>query len=215
MNESNTFKQFTHSDFTVAARDIKYQGFFRVDQYHLKHKLFNGDWGQLISREIFERGDAVVLIPYDPVNNTLILIEQFRPGAIRTEECPWMLEFIAGMFAENESPVEVAIREAEEEANLLIAKSQMQHVMNYLSSPGGTSEKLYMYVACVDLTDFIDGTISGLADENEDIKSHLMSLEDALTHLNNGRISNASTIIGLQWLALNSRSLAFTTGNQL
>ncbi|KGJ89307.1 NUDIX domain-containing protein [Thalassotalea sp. ND16A] len=208
MNESNIFKQFKHSDFTVAARDIKYQGFFRVDQYQLKHKLFNGEWGQLIAREIFERGDAVVLIPYDPLNNTLILIEQFRPGAIRTEECPWMLEFIAGMFAENESPVDVAIREAAEEANLVVDKTQVQHVMNYLASPGGTSEKLYMYVALLDLSHFVDGTVSGLADEHEDIKSHLMSLEDALEHLNNGRVSNASTIIGLQWLALNSGKLA-------
>ncbi|WNC71609.1 NUDIX domain-containing protein [Thalassotalea psychrophila] len=207
MRKSYKITQYCSDDVTVKARDIKYQGFFRIDQYQIKHRLFNEQWGNLISREVFERGDAVVLIPYDSVNKKLLLIEQFRPGAIRTEPCPWCFEFIAGMFAENESPIDVAIREAEEEANLTVDKSQLRHVMNYLSSPGGTSEKLYMYVALMDLSNVVNGTISGLEEENEDIKSHLMTLDEALYLLNDGKINNASTIIGLQWLALNHKLL--------
>lgn len=207
MPKINMIKQYCSDDVAVKARDIKYQGFFRIDQYQIKHRLFNGRWGALISREIFERGDAVVLIPYDPVNKKLLLIEQFRPGAIRTEPCPWCFEFIAGMFGENESPIDVAVREAEEEANLVVDEDQMLHVMNYLSSPGGTSEKLYMYVALMDLTHVVNGSISGLEEENEDIKSHLVSLEQAMDLLNKGKINNATTIIGLQWLALNHQQL--------
>ena len=207
MSKNNIIKQYCSDDVIVKARDIKYHGFFRIDQYQIKHRLFNGQWGSLISREIFERGDAVVLIPYDPVNKNLLLIEQFRPGAIRTEHCPWCFEFIAGMFAENESPIDVAIREAEEEANLIVKESQLRHVLNYLSSPGGTSEKLYMYVALMDLSNVVDGSISGLEEENEDIKSHLMNLDNAINLLNDGKINNASTIIGLQWLALNHQLL--------
>ncbi|WOH37196.1 NUDIX domain-containing protein [Thalassotalea fonticola] len=210
MPKNNIIKQYCSNDVTVKARDIKYQGFFRIDQYQIKHRLFNGQWGSLISREIFERGDAVVLIPYDPVNKKLLLIEQFRPGAIRTESCPWCFEFIAGMFSDNESPIDVVIREAEEEANLVVNESQMRHVMNYLSSPGGTSEKLYMYVALMDLANVVNGTISGLAEENEDIKSHLMDLDEAINLLNDGKINNASTVIGLQWLALNHQHLLAT-----
>lgn len=213
MNNNTTIKQFKRNDFVIESHQVKYQGFFRLDEYKIRHKLFNQNWSELITREIFERGDAVVLIPYDPVNNTIVLLEQFRPGAMRTEECPWMLELIAGMFNENEQPIDVAIREAEEEANLIIKAEQIQPVLNYLASPGGTSEKLYVYLALIDLSDFIDGTISGLAEEHEDIKAHLMSLESALGLLDSGKIVNAATIIGLQWLALNRGSLTAVLDN--
>ena len=207
MTKNNIIKQYCSDDVSVKARDIKYHGFFRIDQYQIKHRLFNGQWSGLISREIFERGDAVVLIPYDPINKNVLLIEQFRPGAVRTESCPWCFEFIAGMFGENERPIDVAIREAEEEANLIVNEHQIRHVMNYLSSPGGTSEKLYMYVALMDLSKIVNGCVSGLDEENEDIKSHLMGLDSAINLLNDGKINNASTIIGLQWLALNHTEL--------
>lgn len=209
MKKNNTIKQFNRDDFIIEKHQVKYQGFFRLDEYKIRHKLFNQQWSELITREIFERGDAVVLIPFDPVNNTIVLLEQFRPGAMRTEQCPWMFELIAGMFSQDEQPVEVAIREAEEEANLVISAEQIKPVLNYLASPGGTSEKLYMYCALLDLSDFCDGSIAGLAEEHEDIKSHLMSLDAALELLESGKIMNAATIIGLQWLALNKDSLRF------
>ena len=205
MQKVNKIKQYGADDFIVKARDIKYQGFFRIDQYQIKHRLFCGDWGEVISREIFERGDAVVLIPFDKANNKLLLIEQFRPGAIRTEKSPWMFEFIAGMFGANEQPIDVAIREAEEEANLKIDESQVTHIMDYLSSPGGMSEKIYLYWANVDLSNVKSGSIAGLENENEDIKSHVMTLQQAEALMGQGKITNASTVIGLQWLLLNYR----------
>ena len=211
MGLNNNFKQFYPRDVEIKARDIKYQGFFRIDQYQLKHRLFNGNWSDFFSREIFERGDAVVLIPFDSKSQQVMLIQQFRAGAVRTEDNPWCIEFIAGMFGENESPIEVAIREAQEEAELDIKHEDITHVMNYLSSPGGTSEKLYMYLADIDLTNIKSGTVAGLDHENEDIKSYKVSLDVALQWLADGKINNASTIIGLQWLAMNANKLAEST----
>ncbi|TRX53884.1 NUDIX domain-containing protein [Thalassomonas sp. M1454] len=208
MTKSHNIQQFTANDVLVKSRDIKYQGFFRIDQYQIQHKLFNGGSSNTFSREIFERGDAVVLIPYDPITDKVVLIEQFRAGALRSSESPWMLEFIAGMFGDNESPVDVAIREAEEEANLFIDKDKVHHVMNFLSTPGGCSEKLYMYLAIIDASELSSGEVAGLECENEDILSHVVSRKQALTWLEQSKIENASTIIGLQWLAMNYKKIA-------
>ncbi|MDG2393691.1 MAG: ADP-ribose diphosphatase, partial [Thalassotalea sp.] len=77
MTNLYNIQQFSATDALVKSRDIKYQGFFRIDQYQIQHRLFNGGWSNEFSREIFERGDAVVLIPYDPVLDKVVLIEQF------------------------------------------------------------------------------------------------------------------------------------------
>ncbi|WP_371186684.1 NUDIX domain-containing protein [Thalassotalea maritima] len=202
MKSKQTISRFTDQDFNVEAINSNYQGFFRIDEYRLRHKLFNGEQSPLITREIFERGDAVVLMVFDRQAKHLLLIQQFRPGAIRTQDDPWMLEFIAGMFAPNEQPIEVAIREAKEEANIDIDVADCEYVMEFLPSPGGCSEKLYLYVAYVDLSDYQAGQVHGLDNEHEDIKSYKVSLTQALRLLEQGKVNNASTIIGLQWLAL-------------
>lgn len=193
--------QFDVTDITVHQKITKYHGFFKLDEYHVSHQCFDGSHSQTLSREIFERGDAVVLIPYDPVLDQVVLIEQFRPGAIRAGDTPWMLEFVAGMFEENESPIEVAIREAKEEADLDISAQQVSKVMKYLSSPGGMSEAIHLYVAKVDSSQV--GGVFGLAEEGEDILVHVLKRTAAIDLLQAGKIANAATVIGLQWLALN------------
>lgn len=203
MTEYNTIQQFSSGDYIIKARDNIYSGFFRIDQYQLKHRQFDGSWSDDFQRDVFERGDAVILMPYDPVADKVILIEQFRIGAIRSNSDPWQLEFVGGMFGKDESRTDVAIREAKEEADIDIEPKNLVHMMDFLTSPGGTSEKLFLYMALFDSTKVADGTIAGLEEENEDILVHLLPREDALTLLSTGRIGNASTIIGLQWLAMN------------
>ncbi len=193
--------QFDSTDLKVHEKITKYHGFFKLDEYHVSHQCFDGSHSEIMSREIFERGDAVVLIPYDPVLDQVVLIEQFRPGAIRAGDTPWMLEFVAGMFEENESPIDVAIREAKEEANLDITEQQVSKVMKYLSSPGGMSEAIHLYLAKIDSRHA--GGVFGLAEEGEDILVHVIKRTEAMQLLQAGKIANASTVIGLQWLALN------------
>lgn len=202
-NKSLTMFSFNNHDVSVHSVETKYQGFFKMNEYSLQHKLFSGKTSQLITREIFERGDAVVVMPYDVTLDKVLLIEQFRPGALRGEDSPWLLEFIAGMFDANETPIEVAIREAKEETNLTLSESDLEPIMQYLSSPGGMSERMHLYLAHFDSTQVKTGSTFGMAEENEDILLHLVSRTEALELLTQGKITNASTVIGLQWLALN------------
>lgn len=205
MIKKNKLFRFGHKDITVHQKKNCYQGFFKMDEYQLSHRLYNGGQSQLLSREVFERGHAVVVIPYDAQRDRVVLIEQFRAGAIGQGETPWLLEFVAGMFEEGESPIEVAIREAKEEANLTLTDTQIDKVMEYLSSPGGMSEVMHLYVANFNSESV--GGVHGLDSEGEDILVHVMTREQAFSLLEHGKITNAATIIGLQWLQHNFHSL--------
>ncbi len=211
MQESNNrvvaMLQYDKNDTDVVALETKYNGFFKLNEYQLKHKLFSGKQSETFTREVFERGDAVVVMLYDVVQDKLLLLEQFRAGAIRASKTPWMLEFVAGMFDENETPIDVAIRETKEEANLNITAQSLSPIMKYLSSPGGMSECIHLYLAKFDSNQVVTGSVFGLDEENEDILLHLISRTEALTLLSQGKIINAATIIGLQWLALNYQTL--------
>lgn len=202
-NKANTdpLLRFTQSDVTLHNKKRRYQGFFNLDEYQVSHKLYQGGYSKVLTREVFERGDAVVVIPYDAKTDQLVLIEQFRPGAIRTQKTPWLLEFIAGMFATNEKPIDVAIREAKEEANIDINEAKIEKVMQYLSSPGGMSEEIHLFVANVNSENVIG--VHGLAQENEDILVHTMTRVAAMELLEQGKINNSATVIGIQWLQLN------------
>ena len=199
--------QYGQADVDVSAIETKYHGFFKLNEYRLRHKLFSNKQSNEFTREVFERGDAVVVILYDPRHDKLLLLEQFRAGALRTDETPWMLEFVAGMFDDNESPIDVAIRESKEEANITLSPESVKPIMKFLPSPGGTSECIHLYWANFDSDEVLSGSIYGLEEENEDILLHLTTRKDALTLLSEGKISNAATIIGLQWLSMNYQNL--------
>jgi ADP-ribose pyrophosphatase len=199
--------QYNQNDVSITAINTQYQGFFKLDEYQLKHKLFSNKFSNEITREVFERGDAVVVMLYDPKHDNLLLLEQFRAGALRTEKTPWLIEFVAGMFNSDESPIDVAIREAKEETNITLRPENVKPIMKYLSSPGGMSECIHLYWAEFDSTRVTSGSVHGLDEENEDILLHLTSRVEALALLNEGKIINAATIVGLQWLAMNYQHL--------
>ncbi|KGQ13478.1 ADP-ribose pyrophosphatase [Beauveria bassiana D1-5] len=156
-----------------------------------------------VRREIFERGHAAVLLPYDPVRDEVVLIEQIRIAAWDTSETPWLLEMIAGMIEEGESVEDVARREAVEEADLVVGRTKP--VLSYLASPGGTSERLSILVGEVDATKAKG--IHGLVEENEDIRVHVVSREQAYQCVEEGSIDNAASVIALQWLQLHYEQL--------
>ena len=195
----------SNTDFELHEKETCFDGFFTVDKYFISHKKFEGGQTEVFTREIFERGDAVVLMIYDSEKDKLILLEQFRAGAIRTLDNPWLLEFVAGMFDKNESPEDVAIREAYEESGIIVKPEQLTKIMTYLSSPGGISEQIHLFVANVSIPE--SSGVYGLDEENEDILRHIVTRQEALSLLEKGKITNAATIIGLQWLALNYQSL--------
>ncbi|WP_153915472.1 ADP-ribose diphosphatase [Shewanella sp. TC10] len=200
MKDSEVIEQFNaKSDVEVISTKTLYKGFFQLDEYKFKHKLFSGGWSEVVTREVFERGNAVVVLPYDPVTHQVVLIEQIRLPALATTNSVWLLELVAGMIAAGEVPAEVAERELMEETGL--TASEVHLVNSYLATPGGSSERFHFYWAKVDATK-AEG-IHGLDYEHEDIKVHVVGFDAAMAMVNSGRIDNASTVIGLQWLALN------------
>lgn len=194
---------FAKNDVEIIARETLYSGFFSMELYRFRHRLFNGEMSGEIRREIFERGHAAVLLPFDPVRDEVVLVEQIRIAAYDVSESPWLLEMVAGMIEEGESVEDVARREALEEAGLVVDRTKP--VLSYLASPGGTSERLSIMVGEVDATT-AEG-IHGLADENEDIRVHVVSREQAYQWVEEGKIDNAASVIALQWLQLHYQTL--------
>lgn len=195
---------YNKKDVFNLTKRILYKGFFSLLEYRFQYRKFDGSISEVVSREILERGHAVVLLAYDDKRDEVVLIEQIRIAAIETEDSPWMLELIAGMMDhENESIEEVAKREALEEAGIVVG--QCKPIISYLASPGGLTEKLHVLVGQVDAS--TAKGVHGLAEENEDIKVHVVSREQAYKWVEEGVINNAASIIALQWLQLNHLTL--------
>lgn len=194
---------FTKNDVEIIARETLYNGFFSLKRWRFRHRLFNGEMSGEVTREIFERGHAAVLLPYDLARDEVVLIEQIRIPAYDISETPWLLELVAGMIEEGESVEDVARREAVEEAGLQVGR--VKEFMSYLASPGGTSERLSLMVGEVDATQAKG--IHGLVDENEDIRVHVVSREQAYQWVEEGKIDNAASVIALQWLQLHYEKL--------
>lgn len=193
----------TEDDLEIIARDTGYDGYFRIDRYRLRHRLFDGGWSPELRREVFERGHVTALLPYDPIRDEVVLIEQFRIGAHSAGLGPWITEIVAGVIDEGETPEAVARRETQEETGLEVA--EMIPICHYLSSPGGTSETVRLFCGKVDAGNA--GGTHGHADEGEDIRVFALPATEALERLAAAEFDNAITIIGLQWLALNRDEL--------
>lgn len=185
-------------DVEILEKSERYRGYFRIDRYRLRHRLFAGGWSGQIEREVFERGHAVGVLPYDPAADAVVLIEQFRIGALVAGMEPWLIEVVAGIIEESETPEEVARRETLEEAGLEIRA--LMPMCRYLVSPGGSSESVRLYCARVDSRGA--GGIHGLAEENEDIRVEVVPFDKALRLLDEGRVANSVSVIALQWLGL-------------
>ncbi|MGY3862826.1 ADP-ribose diphosphatase [Aeromonas lacus] len=196
-------RHYAADDVKIIEKSAGYNGFFKVNVYRLQHRLFAGGWNQPIVRELFERGHAAALLPYDPVRDQIVLVEQFRIGAMETCSTPWLLELVAGIIDPGEIAEEVVRREAVEEAGIEVARCE--HAISYLVSPGGSTERIEVYVGEVDACKA--SGLHGLADEGEDIRVHVVSREQAYAWLKEGRIDNAASVIALQWLALNHGEL--------
>ncbi|MFJ2974577.1 ADP-ribose diphosphatase [Kluyvera sp. NPDC087067] len=199
----NPVATLSKNDVEIIARETVYRGFFSIDLYRFRHRLFNGEMSGEVKREIFERGHAAVLLPFDPVRDEVVLVEQVRIAAYDTSETPYLLEMVAGMIEEGETVEDVARREAQEEAGLEVGR--VKKCLSYLASPGGTSERLTIMVGEVDAT-MAEG-IHGLAEEHEDIRVHVVSREFAYQCVEDGKIDNAASVIALQWLQLHYQDL--------
>lgn len=183
----------------ILEKTICFEGFFRIERYRLRHRLFSGDWSHPLVREVFERGHAAAILPYDPIRDEVVLIEQFRVGALNAPGGPWLMEIVAGIIEADETTEDVVKRESIEEANCII--TDLIPLYNFLVSPGGATESVALFCGRVDTTHA--GGVHGASEEGEDIKVHVVTVDTALALLQAGKINSVSAIIALQWLALN------------
>jgi len=205
-------QHFTAADVEVLDKERRHDGYFKVDRYRLRHRKHDGGWSAVMSREIFERGHAAAVLLFDPDLDKLVLIEQFRPGALAAfaspwfdaqSHSPWVLECVAGIIEDGQDPAAVAVRESVEEADCTVL--EMVPIAHYLASPGGTSESVFLYCARVDAARA--GGVHGLDEEHEDIRVVVIDTATAFAWLDQGRFINAMTLIAMQWFQRHHQSL--------
>ena len=171
----------------------------------LRHKRFDGGTSDTMVRSVLRSADAVTVLPYDPVLDQVVLVEQFRPGAfVRGDTHPWVLEPVAGR-CDGDEPVEVvAEREMVEEAGLTLLSLEV--VGSYYPSPGCLSEYLHSFVGLVDVSSAQTG-VFGLKTENEDIRTHFVPFKEAMGLIESGEADNGPLLLSLYWLAANRTRL--------
>lgn len=211
-NDPLQTETFTCDDVQVLGKVRAHDGYFKVDRYSLKHKKHEGGWTAPLSREIFERGHATSVLLYDPDLERLVFIEQFRPGAFaafnspwfdKEQHSPWIIECVAGIIDEGQTPQSVAIRESAEEANCTV--TDLEPIAHYLVSPGGTTESMFVFCGRTDASNA--SGVHGLEHEGEDIRVFSVGVDTAFEWLDSGRFTNAMTLIAMQWFNLNHKAL--------
>lgn len=187
------------SDVACIARHTPHEGYFLTREYQLRHPGFDGAPSPLVNREVFVATDAAIVLPYDPVQDRVLLVEQFRMGPYgRGDPRPWMLEPVAGRVDAGETPEQTARRECAEEAGLELRALEL--ISRHYCTPGTSTEYFHLYLGLCDLPRSGHG-LGGLASENEDIRTHVISYDCAMSLLDTGEADNGPLVLSLIWLS--------------
>lgn len=193
--------RFSIKDVVIHEKTRVFEKHFAVDLYRVSYKKFNGHTTRILDREIFERStDAVAILPFDPVSEEVVLIEQFRPGALKDPVSPWLVEIVAGMIDVGESELEAAVRELQEESGIVVKPEDLHYINAVYPSPGGCSERVTLYIGKIRADHIL--AHGGLDAEDEDIRIFKMPAKYAFEYCRNGRINNAAALMALQHLQL-------------
>lgn len=186
-------------DVRVNRVETPYRRFFAIEEYDLSHRQFAGGFGPVLDREAFVSVDAAVVLPYDPIRDRVLVIEQFRVGPFaRGDSNPWLIEPIAGRIDAGETPEDAARREALEEAGL--ALGPLLPAPSFYPTPGAKTEYLYCFIGLADIPD-AERQLGGVADEGEDIRAHLLSFDELMALLDSGEADNGPLVVLALWLA--------------
>ena len=199
------FKEMNREHVFSKSKRMVYRGFFSVEEHELSYQKFNKTQSDIVTRSALVSTDAVIVLPYDPINDRVLLIEQFRTGPyVKGDKSPWVLEPIAGLVDQGESPETAGLREAYEEAHLKIDKLEL--VARSYPSPGISTEIFHQYIGIVSLPESTN-FVSGLASESEDIKSHIFSFKTFFDMISKGEINVGPAILLGLWLSKNRKNL--------
>jgi ADP-ribose pyrophosphatase len=194
---------FLPQKFRILEKHELGRGFFVLNRYRVQHERFDGAWSRPYDRELFERGDSACILLWDPDRDAVVLVEQFRLGAKKHPLGPWLLELVAGMVEPGEQPAEVVCREAREEAGVEV--TGVLEIGSYLASPGGTDERVWLFLGLVDAE--LAGGVHGLPEENEEIRVRVLPRTELMQTAWQGRTDNAPLLLALSWLSLNESRL--------
>ncbi len=187
------------ADVELTARARPYAKFFGLEEQKLRFRRFDGAMSETVARAALVSGDAVTVLPYDPVRDRVLLIEQFRFGPwVRGDRHPWCLEPIAGRIDPGETPEACAAREAEEEAS--ISFRRLERIAAYYPTTGAMTEYIISFIGIADLPDSAGG-LSGAAAEHEDIRSLVLPWEEFEAFLQGPEAENGPLILSGLWLA--------------
>ncbi len=187
----------------IVSQTPEYQGFLSVYKVTIEKERHEGgmdtfDW------LLMDRGHAVAVLAYDPARDEVVLVNEMRPGVLLAGEYPYTDNLIAGGIAKDESAVDAAVRETEEEAGLVLKDPVLVHPGAYVSS-GGTSEKIAIVAGIVDMTKA--GGIHGCENERENIKSTILSADEFFRQVRSGEIADLKTLVAGYWLIENRPAL--------
>ena len=198
-------KELNQTHVSSNNKRIVYRGFFSVEEHELKYQKFNKTESDVVIRSALISSDAVIVLPYDPINDRILLIEQFRTGPyVKGDKNPWVLEPIAGLVDDGETPEVAGIREAQEEAHLKIENLEL--VARSYPSPGISTEFFHQYVGIASLPEYTN-LVTGLESEAEDIRSHIFSFEEFSKMIVEGEINVGPAILLGLWLSKNRKNL--------
>ena len=198
--------QFGSDDLEILAEKRSYVGFSEIKQFELHFPLFQGGMSHPVHRELIIRPSAAGVVLVDLSHQKVVLIEQFRIGALSHTKSPWLLELATGVIDAGETPEDAARREVFEETGCEL--KALVPICSYLTTPGIASEKIYLYCGLIEAP-LTDGNICGLEEEGENIRVWTFSFQEAFDLLKNGQIVSSPAVIGLLWLQLNQAALPF------
>jgi ADP-ribose pyrophosphatase len=199
MTPWNWLPAWQQTDVEIKADNSVYRGFYHVREFELRHRCFSGQWSAWLKREQIRRADAAAVLLWDPEQDKIIMIEQFRMGlmGVYADQSPWLLEIVAGLLDSGEDPAQTVRREALEEAGYEI--STLHPLGQFYNTPGGFSEKTHLFCGIVTARE--KGEIHGLAHDHEDILTHVLDAGVVINALETGKlVTSASTVIALGWL---------------
>jgi ADP-ribose pyrophosphatase len=197
-----------HPDVTVCSEQRVWNGRFPLDVVRFRHRRFDGTTSGLKTWEVWRRGRAAAVLPYDPLADVVVLIEQFRLPALMAGLDPVLVELPAGLCDHGELPETTARREMMEEMGLAVGT--LRWIAGVLLTPGGADEVCELYAGRVQAPEANgDGVAghAGMAEEHEDNRVRVWPAERAIALALGGQITNSVTMIGLLWLAAQRDSL--------
>ena len=187
------------SKFKILDKKNIHDGFFKMNEVTLKYQKYDGNWSNEIKRELFGGAQVSAVLPYDPKNKKIVLIQQFRPGTISKNCENYLDEIVAGIIDPGETPEDTAKRECLEETGCEV--NNLRSIQGYFPAPGSSESFYNLFLGEVFAPD--KEIIRGLENENEDILVKSYSFEEVKTKMEKKEILNGLTLIALQWFFLN------------